>query len=155
MTIVWTGNVVRILLAGKERKVMSALMYCALWHFADWREPTNVATLQLYDFQIAGFRSFQIKNNGDLVEAVAEWLIEQGHLSERDCPISTPRAEYYYLVNTRPVHSDGSPMVSPRQLSNGLYLEARHSSYEVMLRSEDLLKKFGEDPARLGLSFDN
>ena len=96
-----------------------------------------------------------IKNNGDLIEAVAEWLIARGHLSESDCPISSPQAEYYYLVNTSPEHSDGSPMVSPRRLSNGLYLQARHSSYEVMLRSIELLQKFGEDPARLGLSFDS
>ena len=96
-----------------------------------------------------------IKNNGDLIAAVAEWLIAQGHLSESDCPISTPQAEYYYLVHTRPVHSDGSDMDPARKLSNGLYLQPRHSSYEVMLRSVWLLKKFGEDPARLGLSFDS
>lgn len=93
-----------------------------------------------------------IKNNGDLIVAVAEWLIAQGHLSDSDCPISTRRAEYYYLVNTRPEHSDGSPMTSPRKLSNGLYIEGKHTSYEVLLRSEDLLKKFGEDPAQFGLS---
>lgn len=93
-----------------------------------------------------------INSYSDLIEAVAEWLIEQGHLSESDCPISTPRAQYRYLVNTNPSHSNGSPMKPCRQLSNGLYLLVGHNDIYNLQRSKYLLKRFGEDPARLGLS---
>ncbi|WP_323171501.1 hypothetical protein [Natrialba sp. PRR66] len=75
-----------------------------------------------------------------LVQA-AEYLFERG-LSGVAVPWQPPDGERTVL-NDEPIVADGSPMESPQQLSNGLYLETAGTADEHAARVESLTARAG------------
>ena len=71
----------------------------------------------------------------------AEWLIKNGFLSASDCPIKFPGSKRF-LINSEPYHENGHEFFSPKQLSNGRYLEAHAGAESLINNAHKLLKRF-------------
>ena len=80
---------------------------------------------------------------GGLLAAVAEWLIGQGSLQPRHCPVKPPNAHFRFLVNDKPIHRNGNRFKRPMQLSNGLYLESGFD--KISQRCLELLEHCGQN----------
>ena len=92
-----------------------------------------------------------LENTDDILPALCEWLIGQGHLTKESCPImQSKRAKISCLVNTQPRHvqrvSGSAKFRDPVELSNGLYLE-NDLSGSIAQRCGYLLDRFGMDAA--------
>ncbi len=84
---------------------------------------------------------YKIKNSYDILVNTAEWLIRKGKLRKDDCPIATG-GHKRYLINTQPKHRDGSPFVTSKELSNGLYIEINQSRVSCITNARRLLEKY-------------
>lgn len=78
--------------------------------------------------------------NGVLIKT-AEWLVARGKLQHSDCPVGLEQSRYQ--VHTRAQHDNGSPFASPKELSNGLFLEINHSGPDCIRKALELLKICG------------
>lgn len=85
----------------------------------------------------------------ELLVEVFEWLIRSGRLTPRDCPMRLGNSRY--IVDTQAVHSNGQGFKQPRQLSNGLYLEANLTASEMINICRDSTEQLGDDPSRIQL----
>ena len=77
---------------------------------------------------------------------LTEWLIGQGKLQARHCPLMAPGARTRYLVNDKPVHRNGKNFTAPEKLSNGMYLEKAQN--DMGYRWAELLEHCGQDPSQ-------
>ena len=73
----------------------------------------------------------EFEHNIEILVNVANWLIKKGKLKRADCPVATERARRRNLVNVEPKHRDGGRFFAPKQLSDGLWIEA-HGSREAL-----------------------
>ena len=99
-----------------------------------------------------------LENIENILPALCEWLIEQGHLTKESCPVmQSKRAKISCLINTEPCHiqraSGSAKFTDPVELSNGLYLE-NDLTGSIVQRCGYLLERFGLDAAdfRVNLS---
>ena len=84
---------------------------------------------------------------------IANWLIQEGKLSQRDCPLSLGKAQRY-LINNTPYHSDGNKFGGSRQLSNGTYINTQLGSIrQIISIDRRLLSKFGVAPSQFHIKF--
>ncbi len=83
---------------------------------------------------------------GGLLVGVAEWLIGQGYLQDKHCPVKPPNARTRFLINSKPNHSNGRNFSSPVKLSNGLYLE--NAFDDTPQRCVELLEHCGQNPSQ-------
>ena len=83
-----------------------------------------------------------------LLAATAEWLVREGLLTREVCPVTVGSMNGRYLVSETIVHPSGHKSASMRLLSNGLYIELRWNTAQIPLRCQQLLEKFGQDPAQ-------
>ncbi len=83
-----------------------------------------------------------------LLAAAAEWLVREGLLTREVCPVTVGGMNGRYLVSETTVHASGQQSASMRLLSNGLYIELRWNTNQIPLRCQQLLEKFGQDPAQ-------
>ncbi len=90
----------------------------------------------------------------DLWVRVAEYLVETGKISERNCPIKTERSKSKYLLHTEPKHANGREFMSKRKVDN-LWLDTFVGSTSTWRKSRWLLKKFSVDPATVFVSTTN
>ena len=67
----------------------------------------------------------------DIVEKVVVWLEVEGYLGPEDCPIQRANAPKRYLVNTEPVHFDGSQFSDPDKVG-ALYLEMKDNNDKLV-----------------------
>lgn len=84
-----------------------------------------------------GEKSYPIKTYNEIIVNTAEWLIEAGHLTHELAPINLGRKRY--LINTSRKTPEGKPMISPKKLSNGLFVEANASSFDCERWARKLL----------------
>jgi len=84
---------------------------------------------------------YEIEHSYEILIHVAEWLIRQGVLTRKDCPIRFGRKKY--LINVEPHHMYGDSFKHPKKLSNGLYIETHYSTVEHIRNAKRLLKKYG------------
>lgn len=89
-----------------------------------------------------GEEEFEIRYSYEILLNTANWLIKKGRLKRIDCPIQIGRGKRY-LINTLPKHKYGNNFISPKQLSNGLYIETNYSTANCINLSKKLLEKFG------------
>lgn len=85
---------------------------------------------------------YKIRNSYDILINTAEGLIRKGKLKRGDCPIATGGRKRY-LINTQPKHRDGSDFVTPKELSNGLYIETNESRASCITNARRLLERYG------------
>ena len=82
-----------------------------------------------------------IRHSNEVLIKTAEWLIRQGKLSSRECPMAMgPRRS---LVSTEPKHPEGQDFRAPKQLSNGLWLEVNLSARDCIRNARRLLEECG------------
>ncbi|MBI4362714.1 MAG: hypothetical protein HY558_06020 [Euryarchaeota archaeon] len=88
-----------------------------------------------------GSEMYQIRHSYDILLHTVEWLIHKGELRREHCPI--PYGPTRDLVNTVPKHRTGGDFRAPKKLSNGLYMDANHSTAGCINGAKSLLEKFG------------
>ena len=84
--------------------------------------------------------------NGILTEIV-RWLVENGHLSENQCPILRGPRSKKFLVDTKPVNSDGTSFSNPKKVG-ALHIDTHGNSRTIIMRSKGLIQHVGQDPAQ-------
>ncbi len=88
-----------------------------------------------------------LKSWKSLLIEVAEWLIREGALTERDCPISRSKNPNSYLVHLEPKDRSGKGFLGPEKLSNGLHLYSHGNPKTILDFSKRLLNHLGKDPS--------
>ena len=83
---------------------------------------------------------FEIRNSYEVLINTAEWLIKKGKLKRSDCPIKIGRKRY--LINTVPKHPHRD-FITPKKLSNGLYVDINVSRAQAITSARRLLEMFG------------
>ena len=83
----------------------------------------------------------EVKYWRDLLREVAKRLVELGHLTINQCPIS--RTQWHYIVHTEPLHPTGDGFGTAHQLPNGLYLSV--NSGQAVKDSQILLQACNQD----------
>ncbi len=81
----------------------------------------------------------------DLLAQVAEWLYQNGRLTQKSVPTS-PGASTY-VINSTPMNRNGSPFRFHGELSNGLYLQKGISS-KTVCGYVQVLGEISDPPAR-------
>ena len=89
----------------------------------------------------------KIERWNDILFEVAEWLIRDGKLTAAKCPIPLGRSDRNCLVNSRPKHTNGRDLRSPRELTKGLFLNVDMAPTKLVGRSRELMEHLGRDPA--------
>ena len=105
-------------------------------------KPGKSDSLPLVQFPGEGERQLQ-KWYGLLVE-IAEWLIRRGLLSEGSCPVPGA-AKGYSMINSVPMHENGTPFFHPERLSNRLYLNKQGNRDTLLSNAKSLLEYFEKD----------
>ena len=103
------------------------------------RKPSPPAT-RATQMRIGSYSS-QVRYSNEVLINTAEWLIQQGRLNEVQCPVSMGRTRN--LINTKPKHRDGVDYKAPKELSNGLWLEANLSGEDCIRNARRLLETCG------------
>lgn len=80
----------------------------------------------------------------DLLAGVAEWLVNNGHLTTRHCPIRIGSKNY--LLHTKPTHPNGKSFSTHRQVG-GLCLYTNFSPSDVIRHAKSLIRKAGMEPS--------
>lgn len=92
---------------------------------------------------------FELRNSWEILTNTATWLIKKGKLKPSDCPVGTGSKRN--LVNTQPKHKYGDGFLSPKKLSNGLWLETHYSTTSCIYYAKRLLERFGVSPDSLAV----
>lgn len=85
---------------------------------------------------------FEIRYYTEILVNTANWLIKNGKLKPSNCPIEVARGKRN-LINREPKHKDSDDFISPKKLSNGLYIETNHNKDNCIYYAKRLLEKFG------------
>lgn len=99
-------------------------------------------------FRDSNGKETPVKNWLDLLTITIEWLINKKELSADKCPVKIGFMKFRYLAHTTPTHSNGQQFTTPKRLSSGLILEGDWTSKDIARICEELLEKFGQDPAQ-------
>ena len=84
---------------------------------------------------------------------VVRWLMGRRIMSANDCPVKLrSRKAFRYLVNTQPVHSNGSPFTSPIEV-NGLHIELHDNLTALVSKTKLIVERVGQDPAQFKVRF--
>ena len=103
------------------------------------------------DIKFPDLSTKSLKNWADLLESVAEYLVETGKILTRDCPVSKGRSKRY-LVHSEPIHPNAKKFVNKRKIGNGLWLLTHGSSHTLHENACWLLEKFGVNPSTILVS---
>jgi predicted type IV restriction endonuclease len=80
-----------------------------------------------------------IRHGYDVLVETANWLIKKGKLPK----IPYGRGRKRFLINTQPYHKDKSSFVSPKKLSNGMFIETNHSIQLAIKLAQKLMEDAG------------
>jgi len=83
---------------------------------------------------------FQCGHQYEILVNTADWLIDHAGLSENDVPME--RGYKCYLINSNPIHKDGSKFRSPKKLKNGMYIETKSGLDDTVNYAKKLLRHF-------------
>ena len=78
----------------------------------------------------------------DVLISVVEWLVQQGLLTTKECPVRLPRASLN-LVNTSPKHPSGSDFSEPREV-HPVWIETKASAPQLVHDAQFLIQQFGK-----------
>ena len=110
-------------------------------------DPTGSSLVKPSCFRDPHENEVFLKSWANLFSQTAEWLIREGFLAKGHCPFIMGRSSKY-LIHTEQVHANGRVFDSPRQLSNGLYIECNYSGKAIARMAGQLLAEFGQDPTQ-------
>ena len=86
-----------------------------------------------------------------LLTESAEFLGRNGLLTVEHCPIDAGRG--WRFINSGPHSPNGRNFITPKQVSNGIYMETHLSAKAVVSYSKRLLAHFGTNLEGVGLRF--
>ena len=110
-------------------------------------DPSKGAGVKPTRFQEANGNEMPVKSWPDLLFRTAEWLVKKGLIVRDNCPVTVGSGKRF-LINSKPVNSKGKEFHGAKKLSNGLYIEGNISAKDAARVCEQLLYKFGQDPAQ-------
>jgi hypothetical protein len=87
-----------------------------------------------------------------LLTESAEFLGRSGLLTVEHCPIDAGRG--WRFINSGPHSPNGRNFITPKQVSNGIYMETHLSAKAVVSYSKRLLQHFGVNPQSVELLFE-
>ncbi len=87
-------------------------------------------------------QTIQIKGWVQIPEQVAIWLNRKGHLTERQCPITSGKR---YLVATQPMHPGGTEFRRSKRVGS-LWLESNYSARDSVRNAQRIIEHAGLDP---------
>ena len=109
-------------------------------------DPTGKATISPVTLLVSDAKEVPVRNWADLLSKVSDWLVQEGLLTESDCPVEVGRMRSRYLINEEPVHPTNAKFRAPHRLSNGLYLENHYQGKQIARFCAPLVKQFDQDP---------
>lgn len=86
----------------------------------------------------------------DLLESVAQYLVETNRISDDDCPVYMTRSRRY-LVHTEPIHATGTEFYNKREIGK-LWLNTDYNAISILKHARWLLEHFGIDPSTVLVS---
>ena len=126
---------------------------------SDWRILTNIShqpgharpvAIRFLKGEPKGIRSWD-----DIWIEVCEWLVANGKLADKDCPVPNQNNRNERAsVNTVAKHPDGSDFATPREISTGLFIEINYNPTWLIRNSRFLLERQGVAPADVELRFE-
>lgn len=78
----------------------------------------------------------------DAFTAFVSFMIQEGYITKEDLPWSTRNATKRYILNTEPVHQDGSQMSRPKEAVPDVYFEAKTTSEQRGREVRQLVEEF-------------
>ena len=129
---------------------ISARDWMSFVQLGEWGNtgPTGGGSVKPKRFRDACQTEVLVRSWPDLLFQTADSLVKKGLIAKGDCPITTGGQKNRYMINTEPVSSRGTKFHSAKKLSNGLYIECNFSAKDTARVCEQLLSKFGQDPAQ-------
>ena len=110
-------------------------------------DPAKGASVKPMRFREPNDNERLVKSWPDLLFQTAEWLVKKGLIVRDNCPVTVGSGKRF-LINSKPVNSKGKEFHGAKKLSNGLYIEGNISAKDAARVCEQLLTKFGQDPAQ-------
>lgn len=89
------------------------------------------------------------KHMVDLLVSVAEWLVQEGRLTAKHCPIKTGPKNC--LLHTEPKHQNGRQFSRYRRLEKRMYLNTDFTADDIIRHSIGLMEKVGLDRSEIRL----
>ena len=83
----------------------------------------------------------------EILTEIARWLVENGNLSESQCPILRGPRSKKSLVDIESVHSDGTSFFNFKSVGS-LYIDTHGNARTLINRSKYLIQHVGQDPAQ-------
>ena len=84
----------------------------------------------------------------DVIHEIAVWLVDEGMLSDNDCPILISKRPF--IDHKKAANPDGTPLKNPKPLSNNLILQRGGAdTWEQWERLRKLLEQFKVDPHKI------
>ena len=99
-------------------------------------------------------KTFDVGEWAEFTQLLAAWLVDTGKLKREDCPVSVTRSGNKSLVNTAPIHPDGSDFIAPRRLPSHMWIQTNHGAHQHVEYAARLLRKFGLDPNTVMVKID-
>ena len=88
-----------------------------------------------------------LKHQYKMLTKVVRWLIENGHLSEKQCPIPLGPQSKKSLVDVEPVNFDGTSFSNPKK-EGSLHINTHGNLQNKIARVKRLIEHVGQDPAQ-------
>ena len=88
-----------------------------------------------------------LKHQYKMLTKVVRWLIENGHLSEKQCPIPLGPQSKKSLVDVEPVNSDGTSFSNP-QKEGSLHINTHGNLQNKIARVKRLIEHVGQNPGQ-------
>ena len=98
--------------------------------------------------RVPGRKPVSVRSWSDILVKTAEWLVDEGLLTQANCPFKFDRMTSRYLINTTSSHPDGQKFGNIKILSNGLYIECKWGAKSIAQHCGRLISEFGQDPAQ-------
>lgn len=91
-----------------------------------WNRLEKVTGIQ-YDPESEDIVFVENRSDKENYLSFVKFLFDEGYMDKSDLPYQTPNARKHWLLNTQPVHKDGSEMDRSGEPVDGVFTETYHS----------------------------
>ncbi|MCY4652333.1 MAG: DEAD/DEAH box helicase family protein [Dehalococcoidia bacterium] len=106
-------------------------------------EPTESTAKRPDSLRLPSGEEVRLRYWRNFLVEIANYLIREGKLNRRDCPVPLDSTAGSYLI-----HSGDGGFTRSRELANGTYIYTNMGSERMIKQAVYLLRRFGEDPSR-------
>lgn len=108
-----------------------------------WDRLEKVTGIQ-YDDETGEIMFVDQRSDKENYTSFVKFIFDEGYMEKEDLPYQTPNARKHWLLNTQPVHKDGSDMDRPGEPVDGVYTETYHSKENKKKNMLLLVEEFVE-----------